>query len=281
MGLCCAVVPSSACDVSAPEVALQDLHPCDSSQIRLGPCYAALHRYCNRVTYPTSRLTVGVSRAEYANNHVGMSCIGAHWKGDVTIAELSQLHGGCNSQRKAQHRDCLSAIHNYCRNKFGPNFAGVSQEDGSHIFHVGCFEATLKESVAASVLRGFHGGCVYPNSDSAACFAAASKFCTELHGYSGGITVEVGNGMIAVACYNADYLGHTFLAHTGDFFRARSQAVKICGLELNATEGHIVNSNVEILDSVTYDNSGSKAQLKSMFDLSKDVVKTGHLELGL
>ena len=105
---CCTVLVQSTCNgISAPEATLPELHSsCNSHAVtRSSGCYAAYHRYCNsRTTYPTSRQSIGVSR-EHSNNRVGLSCIRAHWKGNVMIGELRVIHRGCNSVQRAQYRD--------------------------------------------------------------------------------------------------------------------------------------------------------------------------------
>lgn len=54
------------------------------------------------------------------------------------------------------------------------------------------------------MLTALHSGGVLPETHSADCFAAASRWCVNL-GYSGGITQEVDPNGILVACYNAEF----------------------------------------------------------------------------
>lgn len=279
---CCTVLVQSTCNgISAPEATLPELHSsCNSHAVtRSSGCYAAYHRYCNsRTTYPTSRQSIGVSR-EHSNNRVGLSCIRAHWKGNVMIGELRVIHRGCNSVQRAQYRDCLSAIHRYCRNRFGQDFSGISQEVPrvDHLY-IGCFRAAFKEYVPVSFMRSLHGRCTLPNSESDNCFAAASRFCVRYHGLSGGITQQVNSTIMLVACYDADYSQNAYLGRTTDYYQDRREAVEVCSVEFNTTAGSIVQSETEVLKAVTYDNSGSFAPLKSTFTVSQDVTETSRFQ---
>lgn len=163
-------------------------------------------------------IKMGISR-EHANQHIGMSCVQAHWGGDVSISVLQRHHGGC-TLHKSQHRDCLAAIHRYCTSRFGSAFAGMSQEVGNGVLGVRCFRSTRKESVSVTILQQRHRWCLYPNSDSDYCFAAASRWCSSF-GYSGGITQEVGNSSMTVACYSAQFSNDVFVQRISDFYTAQ------------------------------------------------------------
>ncbi len=281
LALCCCTAVQSACNgVSAPEKTLQELHRGCSSNARTrnSDCYAAYHRYCSQATYPTARVSIGVSR-EHSNGRVGLSCVQAHWKGDVTIQDLSRIHGGCNTAAKAQHRDCLSAIHNYCIRRFGQDFAGISQEvPSAHRLYIGCFRAAFKEFVPVNVMTSLHAYCRFPASESDNCFASAHRYCSRFHGLSGGITQEVNTSIMAVACYNADLSRDAHIQRTSDYYRDRRQVVEICSLEFNTSQGRIVHSSPERLEAVTYLNTAVRASLKSTFTVLKHVTETSRFE---
>ena len=286
LACCCSVVQSLCDGVSAPETTLDALHSgCNSNtRTRSGDCVSAYHNYCSQTTFLSgggSSSHIGVS-SEHIAGRVELSCIQAHWKGDVTIGELSMLHSGCNTVHKNQHRDCLAAIHRYCKENFGPDFAGISQEilsGESHLF-IGCFKVSSKENVPISILSSFHPQCAFPNSDSDFCFSAASRYCVATHGSSGGITQEVDAERMTVACYDADYTGIAYLTASQEYNKARSEAVEICSLEFDVDEGRVLNTTSESLGSVTYEGSKSHclAPLRSMLELSQDIKETSWFE---
>ena len=80
----------------------------------------------------------------------------------------------------------------------------MAQEVPYDGLYVGCFKASLKSSVPISHLTHLHGGCHAHTSHTGHCFAAASCWCKN-RGHTGGITQEVGNNRITVACYKAVY----------------------------------------------------------------------------
>ena len=263
-----------SCETSAPEIVLRELHSgCNHNQKSRNPdCVAAMHRFCNRVTYPPTLAgeKIGISR-EHRDLRIGMSCLRAHWSGDVSIGELRRHHSWCSLQ-KSQHRDCLAAIHRYCAARFGRDFAGISQEVGNGVLGVRCFRSTRKESVRADVLRSHHHLCTYPNSDSDNCFAAASRWCSSLD-HSGGITQEVGNNRMTVACYNAEFSNDVFVKRTSDFHAAQRR-VNICNVGFAINQARVLQSRPEILLVKMYDNLGSSVALTGTFALSRTVTET-------
>ena len=263
-----------SCEISVPEIVLSELvGSCDTnSKSRTLECTSAMHRFCNNATYPPNLagIKLGVSK-EHTNQRIGMSCLQAHWGGDVGIAELQRHHSGCTMQ-KSQHRDCLSAIHQYCSGRFGSAMAGMSQEIGSGVLRVLCFKSTRKESVPINILRQLHSGCTYSDSDN--CFAAASRWCSSF-GFSGGITQEVGNSLMTVACYNAEFSNDVFVQRISDFYSAQRR-IKICNVNFTIDQGRILKSVPEELSLKVYDNSGSRVPLTSTFEVSKVITETNH-----
>lgn len=271
---------SFSCQISAPEIVLSELHSgCNTDHKSRHPdCVAAMHRFCNRVTYPSTLVGIkmGISR-EHINQRIGMSCLRPHWGGDVSISELRQHHGGC-SLHKSQHRDCLAAIHRYCSSRFGSRFAGMSQEVGNGVLGVRCFRSTRKESVAVNVLQHHHRGCTFPNSDSGPCFAAANRWCNS-NSHSGGITQEVGNSHMTVACYNAQFSNDVFVRRILDFYTAQRRVNRVCNVNFDISRG-TVSSKPELLSSQLYNNIDSSVPLTSSFDVSKAVTRTNSFTHG-
>ena len=185
-----------------PEPTLVELHSgCNTvARSRHQDCVAAIHRYCEKMSDPCITYPIGISR-EHTDSVVGISCIAAEWAGKVLISELSEIKPECQ-QIESQNRNCLAAIHRYCKNRLGNDYAGLSQEAEIGKFFVGCFKSTLKENVPFSTMTELHPDCQFPaNSDGPQCFAAASRFCVQ-KGFSGGVTQEVGESEVYVACYN-------------------------------------------------------------------------------
>ena len=185
LGCCCKAVQSLHDGVSVPETTLEELHSGCKSNARtcFGDCVPAYHQYCNQPTFLSAGSSyIGVS-SEHSEGRVQLSCIQAHWKGDVTISELAMHHSGCNIVHKNQHRDCLAAIYRYCKENFGEEFAGISQEipPGENRLFIGCFKTSFKQPIPISTLTSFHPNCIFPISDMDVCFSAASLYCVATH----------------------------------------------------------------------------------------------------
>ena len=205
-----AAAAEDMCDVIAPDITLNEAFSrCRlNTQSRSSDCVAAMHRFCEKVTYPTTMKTFGVSR-EHITNAIGMSCVNSVQMTSVSIDTLQQYHSACNTVTKNQHRDCLAAIHRYCMERFGVDAAGISQEiPSSKHLYVACFRSPKKQHVPFSQLIELHSGCRFPNSDSDNCFAAASRWCNKVSpDYAGGITQEVNRDGVTIACYIAEFSG--------------------------------------------------------------------------
>ena len=263
---------ASNCKVSVPEITLSELHEgCyTDGRSRHPDCLAAMHRFCNRVIYPTQIHTIGISR-EHINERIGMSCVKASWYGDVLVSDLQKYHAGC-TLFKSQHRDCLSAIHRYCIDRLHSNYAaGISQEVGTNVLGIGCFIAIHVEDVMHSVLTNLHPDCIFPNSDSHRCFAAASRFCGEYFGYSGGITQEVNGDIMTVACYNAEFSGDVFTKRIADFYEAVKVVDKICSLNFMLAKGEILETKDVVVAEECFDNRESDVEMSDVFAVSKSI----------
>ena len=265
------------CEVSVPEKVLSELHSgCDNdTKSRTGDCSAAMHRFCNHGTTPPvtlQEIKLGIPR-EHIAYRIGMSCVRADLSEDVNITELQTHHPGCSTPAKNQHRDCLSAIHRYCREKLDSTYAGMSQEVSGEVLRVLCFKSTKKESVHTDVLQQLAPKCTYPNqSDSDHCFAAANRWCNGF-GFSGGITQETNTTYKTVACYNAEFSNDVFVERVSDFYAAQQRIDQICDVSFTISEGEVLNSKTETLEQKLYDNSASSVPLTSTFEVSKAITE--------
>jgi hypothetical protein len=222
------VTAGGKCDVLAPDKTLSDLHsPCDNSdKSRTADCVAAMNRFCEQATYPAAIKTLGVAR-EQKPNVIDMSCVRSEQNQVVRIDTLQKHHPECNTIAKSQHHDCLSAIHRFCMEKFGNSFAGMSQEiPSTESLYVACFYSPKKSYVPFRDLAALHDGCEFPNSDTSACFAAASRWCIN-GGYDGGITQEVNSAAYYVACYNAEFTGDAFISPGSAEYKFKGQSLKL------------------------------------------------------
>lgn len=96
-------------------------------------CVAAVHRSCGQRGY-----SVGLTQ-EIGSTGYGVACFNADWYGDVSMAELKSLHGGCEYP-EARSNNCVAAIHRACLNR---GFAGgLAQEIGNQAYGIACFNGS-------------------------------------------------------------------------------------------------------------------------------------------
>ena len=94
---------------------------------------------------------------------------------------------------------CLAATHCFCT----PGQAGLTQEVPTpDSLWVTCFKASLEQRVSIGELQAKHASCTMSTSNSGACFAAASRWCTS-RGHNGGITQEATGNHIHVVCFKS------------------------------------------------------------------------------
>ena len=120
------------------------------------------------------------------------------------------------------------------------------------------------------VLASFNSGCT--NSDSDDCFSAASRWCVSL-GYSGGITQEVNNDGVVVACYDAEFTHDAFISRTNNFFYAEWEATQVCSIAFNVDNGVLLSETPQFLKIEAYDNRASGVPLNTDFQVSKEVAE--------
>lgn len=185
--------------------ALNQFHPMCSetrtrSELSRDPdCVAAVHRFCA----VGNRGGAGVTQ-EVSNNlesGFGVACFRPSWYGDVPLSELTHLHPGCDSLAKSQTPECMSAVHRWCAGRGG---AGLVQEIGAGVFGVACFQTASYQDVSINDLRSLHSGCDSTSkSQNANCVAAIHRWCVNNRNGSAGLSQEVGNGVLGVACFSS------------------------------------------------------------------------------
>ena len=284
--VCCMIGMAAAgeCGVSAPEVSLSELNSgCFHSNFNRRPvCVSAMHRFCALVSFPTDVTTLGVSREAFGGA-IGMSCVRADVSRNVSISTLQLYHSGCDSTTKSQTIDCLAATHRYCEEFFeSTQYAGLSQEVGEDYLLVQCFESTLKEHVDIDVLQALHGSCTLARSDLGACFSAASRWCVRNHGYRGGVTQEVDDQGITVACYNAEFSNDEIVTRDSiyNFDNLQSRVSLICGIDFDIDQGSVTSEAAQLLKAEIYDNRASSVPLQSDFSVSKEFAETNLFNRG-
>lgn len=272
-----ATTVAGSCEVSAPQVSLSELHKgCNNDGLSRHPdCVAAMHRFCSQLTFisrPKVSSMLGVSQ-EHGNGIITMSCVGSN-SNDIKINVLRQYHSGCDRTSKSQHRDCLAAIHRFCKKELKNGAAaGISQEVGKDSLLVSCFMSARKESINKDVLKRDHDKCEYPYSDSRQCFSAASRWCRRV-GHSGGITQEVEYDIILVACYDAVLTNDIFVHRVLEYYEAESKITNVCSLDFNVDQGELLSRSPDVLQTEYYDNRLSSVPLESTFVVSKSVTES-------
>jgi hypothetical protein len=116
---------------------------------------------------------------------------------------LASYHPDCKDN--PQSPACVAAIHRACETRGASG--GMSQEVGNGVFGVACFDTKWFGDVSIDDLRSKHPGCDSANkSRSSDCVAAIHRFC-ETRGAGGGISQEIGNGVLGVACFDTKWFG--------------------------------------------------------------------------
>ena len=134
-----------------------------------------------------------------------------------------------------------------------------------------CFESSRTEDLLYSVLQEHTRTCASSNSASDHCFSAASSWCA-LQGYSGGITQGPSprnNQKVRVACYNAEFSNHAYIAKTNDYFLDERTVDRVCSLDFNVDQGQILSQTPLVLKMEMYDNRASSVPLRTTFQISK------------
>jgi hypothetical protein len=187
---------------------LDRFHPgCNSfAKSRTPDCAAAIHRYCAIGNRGGAGMPQHAFKQEFG--HISVSCFKPSWYGNVSQAQLTQLHPGCNSRDKSQGPDCMSAVHRWC-SAGGKGGAGLVQELGKGIFGVACFQPTSYQDVPLTKLQALDRKCDgLGKSQSPECLHATHRWCNDNRKGTAGLSQEVGNGVFGVACLNSTSFKH-------------------------------------------------------------------------
>ena len=218
MLMCAALLAVSSCEQSCtiaskcqcleiPDKKLRDFHSdCDTNAKSRHPdCVAAMHRYCNNINFPWYQSDYPLTAASHENDKgvIFFDCIKSSYARYVSLTELQLHHSGC-TRTTSQSISCLTAIHRFCAANGKGGDAGLAQEVPAESIYVTCFKPSLKKSVSITELQAKHSPCSTSDSNTASCFAAASRWCVD-RGHNGGITQEAGNNALLVACYKSLY----------------------------------------------------------------------------
>ncbi|MEO1347996.1 MAG: hypothetical protein AAFW84_04235 [Cyanobacteria bacterium J06635_15] len=157
--------------------------------------------YCNNASWPSVVAlsnfdVIGLQRVYGAPGETLPST------NSIFAVNLTALHNGCNALHKSRTPDCVAAIHRVC-SQAGRGGAGISQEVGSGVLGVACFDPSWYGDVSLNDLEGHHGGCNdLSKSQSADCVAAIHRYCFSSGHGGAGVAQEVGAGVFGVACFN-------------------------------------------------------------------------------
>lgn len=172
---------------------------CSRDQSRDPACVAAIHRFCSADGRGGAGLAQDVGPAATATTF-GISCFQPSWAGDVPIAQLKQLNPGCDDPGKSQSPACMAAVHRWCAT--GKGGAGLAQEIGNGVFSVACFRTTHYQDVPVAQLKTLSSGCDdIGKSQRQDCVAAIHRWCINNGKGTGGLSQEVGDGVLGVACF--------------------------------------------------------------------------------
>lgn len=168
---------------------------CDRPQrARSAVCVSAAHRTC-----AARGANFGVTQ-EVSPTSAKTDCAHPAWYGDVPLAALTRLHGGCTALDQSQTANCIAATHRYCSQRNG-GWAGLAQEVGRSVFGVACLPTLKKVSVSFAELSRHHSGCNGPGqAQTSDCYAAAHRYCGAAAGNALGIVQEVAAQGVTVAC---------------------------------------------------------------------------------
>ncbi|OQU98719.1 hypothetical protein CLAIMM_04460 [Cladophialophora immunda] len=107
---------------------------------------------------------------------------------------LNTFHAGCNSVAGSRTTDCMAAMHRYCYLN-GLGAAAYPQEAGQDEIGFLCTSTKWYGDVAYSEIPNCNG-----NTQSAACYSSAHRYCDRTGQNGAGIIQELGNGVAGLAC---------------------------------------------------------------------------------
>lgn len=116
-------------------------------------------------------------------------------------APLHDYHPGCTSISQSRSSDCMAAMHRYCvDNKYG--LAAYPQEVGQNEFGFLCTDTRWYNDVSYSEIPNCAG-----NTQSAACYSSAHRWCDKIDKSGVGMIQELGNGVVGLACVPYKWAG--------------------------------------------------------------------------
>ena len=291
LAICCLVGMAAAgnCNANGPQVSLKELNSeCKSSKMsRSDGCVSAMHEFCQKVTYGENEMheeTFGISQ-RHESGRIYMSCVKSDWSGMVSVPQLQEYDKECTVEEGSQGRHCLAAIHRFCKNKLdSDSAAGISQKvnDGFYQFYVQCFRSPHKERILHGVLndkkyRGSCGPFRSSRSHTDDCFEAASDWCKEkshIGSNGGGITQEVDDDGVVVACYKAEFSTWAHIIRSADYYTDENEVVQVCDLNFDISSGKIVGKIPQLIQSEYYDNKKAQSTtLEHTFTVSKTITE--------
>jgi hypothetical protein len=157
----------------------------ESGDFMIGPFdMASVMNYCNPTWEGNGQLSAGdVQGLLVMYNH------------DLP---LRSYHSGCTSIQGSRTPDCMAAMHRYCYMN-GKGSAGYPQEIGADEFGVLCSNATWYGDVAYDAIPNCAGPAT--NTQSAACYSSAHRFCDSIGKGGVGMIQEIGAGLsVSPAC---------------------------------------------------------------------------------
>lgn len=124
--------------------------------------------------------------------------------------KLRQFHGGCTTNSKNRHPDCVAAMSRYCNQIKFPwiqperPLMAASREHAYGRIHFSCIQTTRVEYVTLSELRRYHGGCRRYKSQSSDCLAAINRYCSaNCNGDHAGMAQEVPYDGLYITCFKS------------------------------------------------------------------------------
>ena len=90
----------------------------------------------------------------------------------------------------------------------------------------------------------------------------------------GGITQEVNEDGVVVACYKADFSTWAHIIHSANYYTDENKIVKVCDLNFNLSSGKIVGKVPQLVQSEYYDNEEVQSTtLEHTFTVSKTITE--------
>ena len=181
---------------------------------------------------------------------------------------LSELHGGCYTDWRSRHPDCLAAMHRFCnRVDYHTQIQtiGISREDNNDHIGMSCVKTSWYGDVLVSDLQKYHAGCTLSKSQHRNCLSAIHRYCIDHldSNYAAGISQEVGNNVFTIHCFIATHVEnviHNVLTnlHSGCIFptsdspQCFSASSRYCSQYFGYSGGITQEINTDIMTVACY-----------------------------